>query len=231
VQPIPLGVADDGRLAVLGTRNGQLVAIDPGDGTVRWRAGRGLRPCAVTAGAVVALRSLPPVPPEVVVLDVADGRELWTAPLPGPVPAPPGSRPSVELGCTLEDGGVLLRWATAMQYEGGAAPSRQVLEQSTHRAAGAVHIDLRARTVQAADAVDGEEAFSAAVPTSVPTAAPVLAPDVVQHGQLGDLRLELAVPPGTSQVVLRAVDPASNAQVWQVVVEEQAPRRPPPLRP
>jgi len=31
--------------------------------------------------------------------------------------------------------------------------------------------------------------------------------------------------------VLRAVDPASNAQVWQVVVEEQAPRRPPPLRP
>ena len=231
MQPIPLGVADDGRLAVLGTRNGQLVAIDPGDGTVRWRAGRGLRPCAVTAGAVVALRYLPPVPPEVVVLDGTDGRELWTAPLPGPAPALPGGQPSVELSCTVEDGGVVLRWATATRYEGGAAPTRQVLEQSTHRAAGAVRIDLRARTVQAADAVEGEEALSAAAPASVPTAPPVLAPDVVQHGRLGDLRLELAVPSGTSQVVLRAVDAASNAQVWQVVVEEQAPRRRPPLRP
>jgi hypothetical protein len=225
VQPIPLGVADDGRLAVVGTRSGALVAIDPGRGTVRWRAGRGLRPCAVTADSVVALRSVPPAPPEVVVLDATDGRELWTAGL--PAPAMPSDRWSVELSCTVEDGVVVLRWATAAHYEGGAAPSRRVLEDSAQRAAGAVRIDLRARTVQAAAPVDAEEA----VPEAAPTAPPLLAPDVVLHGWLGDLRLELVAPPGTGDVVLRAVDAASNAQTWQVVVDQQAPRRPPPLRP
>src|SRR5688500_4102621 len=122
MQRIPRGVADDDRLAVVGTRAGVLVALDPRSGDVQWRQGRGMRPCAVTEHAVVAVRVDDPDGPVVVVLDTADGRELWTAVLPD-VPDWAGRAiaedPSSSLDCVLDGEQVLLRWAASAGYEGG----------------------------------------------------------------------------------------------------------------
>src|SRR3712207_1208190 len=82
MQLIPRGVADEDRLAVVGTRAGELVALDPRTGQVRWRGGRGLHPCAVIGGAVVAVRVGDGEGPAVAVFDGQDGREQWAAALP-----------------------------------------------------------------------------------------------------------------------------------------------------
>jgi PQQ-like domain len=230
VQPIPLGVADDGRLAVVRTREGTLLAIDPATGSTRWRAGSGLRPCAVTAGAVVAVRLRSASPPAVVVLDASDGSELWSAAIPAAAPLEAADPSSLELDCALRDDEVLLRWATSTHYEGGAAPSRRLLAEHSSRASGGARIDLRARSVTVTGPPDADPGVGEAAASAAPAAAAV-GPDVVQHGRLGDLRLELATPPATGSVVLRGVDAASDAVVWEVVVDEQARRRPPPLRP
>src|SRR3954452_14820958 len=105
MQRIPRGVAHDDRLAVVSTRAGELIALDPTTGAVRWRQGRGLRPCAVTATAIVGVRLAGPDGPAIVVLDSDDGRELWTARLPG-VPdwayRDLTDDPTMSLTCTVE---------------------------------------------------------------------------------------------------------------------------------
>ncbi|CAL9578135.1 hypothetical protein [Streptomyces sp. enrichment culture] len=54
---IPRGVVGaDGRRAVVHDRHGTLLALDTRSGTVLWRRGRRLRPCALTDGSVVAVR-------------------------------------------------------------------------------------------------------------------------------------------------------------------------------
>ena len=231
MQRIPRGVADDDRWAVVGTRAGELVALDPRTGVVHWRQGRGLRPCAVTGQAVVAVRGQGPDGPEVVVLGRSDGRELWTAPL--PVEAEWARRavaddPTSSIDAAVEDDEqVLLRWRASTRYEGGAAPGPGVLAEHTRDAEGALRIDLRARSVQ--PAAPGELASSLQGPPATDEpAVPGPGPDVVAAGRAGRLRVELATP-ATGAVVLRGVD-QSDAVIWEVALEEQL-RRPPPLRP
>jgi PQQ-like domain len=226
VQTIPRGVADDGHLGVVASRDGVLVAIDARTGSVSWRSGRGLRPCAITAEAIVAVRA-DPSSPAVVVLDRTDGEELWSVPLSTPPPPVPTDPSSFQLNCAVDGDQVLLRWAVSSHYQGGAPPSPRVLEEHARRASGALRIDLRSRSARPVEPPDGDLDDSDAGPAE-PAA---VGPDVIQYGRLGDLRLELAAPPATGDVVLRAVDAASGERVWEVVVDEQARRRPPPLRP
>ncbi|MEU2182105.1 hypothetical protein [Streptomyces thermolilacinus] len=116
---IPRGVVGaDGRRAVVHDRHGTLIALDTRTGTVLWRRGRRLRPCALTDGAVVAVRlGGPPEaygqggPPRdgapeaygrggagaagqvtVVVLDADEGAERWESP---PLDLPVWARPSL----------------------------------------------------------------------------------------------------------------------------------------
>jgi hypothetical protein len=226
VQTIPRGIADDGDLAVVASRDGVLVAIDPRTGSVRWRSGRGQRPCAITAEAVVAVRADPSAP-AIVVLDRTDGRGLWSAPLPAAARSAPTDPSSLQLDCAVDGDQVLLRWAVSSHYQGGAAPSQRVLEEHARRARGAVHIDLRSRSARPVEPPDGD----LDVPDVAPAEPAGLGPDVIEYGRLGDLRLELATPPATGAVVLRAVDAASDAPVWEVVLDEQARQGPRPLRP
>jgi hypothetical protein len=231
MQRIPRGVADDDRLAVVATRAGELIALDPGTGAVRWRQGRGLRPCAVTATAVVALRRDDPDGPAVVVLDKENGRELWTVSLPAvPEWADQASTddPSFSLDCTVEGEQVLLRWTATSRYRGGAAPSARALHEHTRDAHGAVRVDLPSRSLEPAapgDLVAGVQEQGLAA-----TASGHLDADVLDAGRVGNVRVELATPAATDAVVLRGVDVADDAVIWELVLDPKV-RRPPPLRP
>ncbi|MCU1668273.1 MAG: hypothetical protein JWP40_1200 [Blastococcus sp.] len=236
MQRIPLGVADDDRLAVVRTRDGALVALDPTTGVVRWRQGRGLRPCAITSDAVVAVRMDALTRPAVVVLDAADGREVWSAEVPGSsgaIPAAPDDPTTFSLDCAVDGEQILLRWALRSGYGGGAAPSREILEEHDLKAGGVVRVDLRSRSLQPVTdtGADPPSAAERHTRSAAPDPVPALAADVVDHGRLGPLRVELATPAATGAVVLRGVDPSEDAVKWEVVLDEQAERRPPRLRP
>lgn len=231
MQRIPRGVADGDRLAVVANRAGELIALNPTTGAVLWRQGRGLRPCAVTATAVVALRQDDPNGPAVVVLDGEDGRELWTASVPAvPEWARRGSTDdaSFSLECTVEGEQVLLHWAATSRYGGGAAPSARALQEHTRDAHGAVRLDLPSRSLEPAAPGDlaapvQEQGVAAAAPGP-------LGADVLDAGRVGDVRVELATPEATDAVVLRGVDVADDAVIWELALDQKV-RRPPPLRP
>jgi hypothetical protein len=242
VHRIPRGVADD-RLAVVATRAGVLVALDPRTGREHWRSGPGLWPVAVPAEAVVAVRAGSPAGPEVVVLDRADGRELWAAAVPGVPPwagAAVAADPASALDGTLDGDRVLLRWRAEAGYRGGAAPPARVLAEHSGAAQGAVLVDLPSRSLEPAPAeepaadrglsVEGPAAGTPAadvLPADV-LSADALSADVVAAGHAGGLRVELATPGTTDAVVLRGVDEADGTVRWQVALDEQVRR--PPLR-
>jgi hypothetical protein len=241
VNRIPRGIVDDGRLAVVHDRDGAVVALDPTTGEVRWRRGRGLRPCAAVAGAVVAVSIRPPASGGapglgVVVLAEDDGRERWSAPA---VELPDWARPGLDdspqfaLGCTVVDGDhVVLRWQARASYGGGAAAGPERIAAAEREAAGAVRIDLTGRRVEEVP-VDAPVTGAGEEPTPVPG----LAPEVVGYGEAEALRVELAVVPGGPSdapgdaVVLRGVDPQAGDLRWEVVLDEAVHPRPPKLRP
>jgi hypothetical protein len=231
VTPIPRGVADDGRLAVVYGQDGELVAVDPATGAVRWRYGRRLRPCAMAAGSVVAVRCEDTPGLEVVVLAADEGRELWTA-VAGTLP--PWARPDLadtpafELATSIIRTQVVLRWRARRQYEGGAAPRPEITEAVSEEVAGAVLVDLDARTAVPLDREPEEGALEGAQPEGGP------APGVLLPPGAGPVRLEVVLGPGpggADAVLLRGSEPGTGATAWELVLDRQPRRSPPKLRP
>ncbi|MDT9682725.1 PQQ-binding-like beta-propeller repeat protein [Streptomyces sp. TRM76323] len=244
---VPRGVVGaDGRRAVVHDRHGTLIALDTETGAVLWRRGRWLRPCAVTGGAVVAVRLGGPPAPDgqgragaagpvaVVVLDAEEGAERWTSP---PLDLPSWARPSLDdtpaftLAAETPGGGnVVLRWAARALYEGGAPPGRGAPVDTVREAHGAVRVRLAGPSPQVLPEPPGPP--PGAEPETGPEApdrAGPLDPDVLEAGRIGARRIELAVRRGTASdaLVLRAVDPGADAPVWEVVLDE-GPRGVPP---
>ncbi|MFG3497751.1 PQQ-binding-like beta-propeller repeat protein [Streptomyces sp. NPDC047928] len=248
---IPRGVAGEGgRVAVVHDRQGTLIALDLGSGAVLWRTGRGLRPCALVTGSVVAVRFDASPALVIVLLDAADGSLRWTAP---PVALPPWARPTLDdspgfalstapAGAGRGDGCVI-SWMARSSYLGGAPPGRgAAVADQEHEAHGAVRVDPGAPSVEplpggpeAPEAQGQREAPGAeAEPDRAPEPGPGPGPlgaDVLDACLLGGRRLELAVPPGGGGVVLRSVEPRTDEVVWEVVLDEAAESRPRKLRP
>lgn len=199
-------------------------------GAPLWRHGPSLRPCALIADSVVALRISPAPTLVFVVLDAATGEDRWTS---EPVDLPPWAR------CTLDDtrdftlrtepdeDAVTIHWIARTRYEGGAAPSARVLEESRREAHGAVRVvpsDPRAVEVLPADAD---------VPPPAPPADPPAqsAADVLDQSLVGDMRVELVLRPDAGAIVLRAVAHPTGTVKWEVELDHATTRRAPKLRP
>ncbi|MGW7088970.1 hypothetical protein ACWGH2_36480 [Streptomyces sp. NPDC054871] len=211
------------------------MALDLESGVLLWRHGPSLRPCALLAGSVVALRISPSPTLVVVVLDAATGADRWTS---EPVDLPPWAR------CTLDDtrdfalrtqadeGAVMIHWVAYARYGGGAAPSQRVLKESTREAHGALRVDPAGPSVEVLPAAEPPESADADVPP-VPQAArpPQPAADVLDQSQVGDMRVELALRPDSGAIVLRAVNPPTAAVKWEVELDHATRRRAPRLPP
>jgi outer membrane protein assembly factor BamB len=219
-------------------REGQVIALDPTTGEIRWRRGRGLRPCAISAGTVLAV-SVDGEPGEktpvltVVAMATDDGRELWRARIADlPEWARPGLDDSAEFTLTadMHGGAVVLRWVARAMYQGGAAADPERVAAHAREAAGAVRVDLVSRSVRpVATPPTADEA------RAVSRTAAALDADVVEAADTEALRVELAVvgrgPEDVDDVVLRGVDPASGDRRWEVVLDRAPPSGPTPLRP
>ncbi|MGW7079800.1 hypothetical protein [Streptomyces sp. NPDC054866] len=211
------------------------MALDLESGVLLWRHGPSLRPCALLAGSVVALRISPSPTLVVVMLDAATGGDRWTS---EPVDLPPWAR------CTLDDtrdftlrtqtdeDAVMIHWAAHARYGGGAAPSQRVLKESTREAHGALRVDPAGPSVEVLPAAEPPEPADADVPP-VPQAArpPQPAADVLDQSQVGDMRVELALRPDSGAIVLRAVNPPTAAVKWEVELDHGTRRRAPRLPP
>ncbi|MFF7442062.1 hypothetical protein [Streptomyces sp. NPDC008122] len=217
--------------AVVRDRQGTLIALDLETGAVLWRQGRDLRPCALVAGTVVALRVGSPV--RVELLGTDGGTERWTSP---PVALPAWARPTLhdspEFSVDTEgdQDPVVLRWTARALYRGGAPPGPDVAGSQPRTAHGALRIGVASPSAEP-QAWTATETESEA---EVPPRHPPLAADVLEYGQVGDLRMELIMRPGSGgedAVVLRAVDTRTASAVWEVVLDETAESRPRKLRP
>jgi hypothetical protein len=226
----PRGVADaQGARAVVHDRQGTLIALDPRTGRVAWRAGHGLRPCALVAATVVAVRidapGEPGEPLVVVLLDADDGGRRWAS---APIALPSWARPALDDtdAFTLDADAdaadaqvVVLRWTARSAYQGGAAPGPERLAAASHEARGAVRVDLRGPP--------------SVTPLPEPPPVPETGEPPPSAVRVGDLTVELAVRPAPSgvAVVLRGTKPPAETPVWEVVLDETPPPRAPPLRP
>ncbi|MCZ0982124.1 PQQ-binding-like beta-propeller repeat protein [Streptomyces diastatochromogenes] len=219
--------------AVVRDRQGTLIALDLETGAVVWRRGRALRPCAIVAGNVVALHvGVSPVL-EVELLDAGEGTELWTSPA---LALPEWARPALQdspeftVSTVEERDPLVIRWTARALYRGGAPPGPDVAGSQPREAHGALRVGVATPSVEplAGTAAEAETEAEAASPH------PPLAADVLDYGQVGDLRMELTVRPGSGgedAVVLRAVDTRTASTVWEVVLDETAETRPRRLRP
>ncbi|MGW8762706.1 hypothetical protein ACWGN5_09415 [Streptomyces sp. NPDC055815] len=225
--------------AVVHDRQGTLIALDLETGAVLWRHGRALRPCAIVGGNVVALRVGASPEFEVELLDVGEGTELWTSPA---LALPPWAHPTLQDSpeFTVRTAEVrdplLIRWTARALYRGGAPPGPGVTGSQPREAHGALRVGVATPSVEPlpGKANEANEA-DAEADTEVPAPPqPPLPADVLDHGRVGGLRMELTVRPGSGgedAVVLRAVDARTAAAVWEVVLDETAERRPRRLRP
>lgn len=215
------------------------MALDLENGAVLWRHGPSLRPCALLAGSVVALRISPSPTLVVVVLDAATGEDRWTS---EPVDLPPWARCTLDdtrdftLRTEAADDAVVLRWIVRTWYRGGAAPSARVLEESRRTAHGALRVDLAGSPSLEVLAEAKAEALPETADADVaPPVPPAASSDrqsaVLDQSLVGDKRMELLLRPDSGAVVLRAVDPRTGMLVWEVELDRATPRRAPRLRP
>jgi hypothetical protein len=146
-----------------------------------------------------------------------------------PIPAwvEPGATATAQfqIGAELDGAIVRLHWRARARYRGGAAPSRQVLEQAARDEAASVAVDRSSGKVTPLPASPGAEAM--AEPQS-----DAAAPGVLEQKTIGARRYELALEAGTENVrtVLRARDAHSGALLWEATIDEGPPRPPKALR-
>ncbi|MGH3844487.1 MAG: PQQ-binding-like beta-propeller repeat protein [Pseudonocardiaceae bacterium] len=230
----PRGVINGGRLAVVRDRGGTLIALDIATGAVLWRHGQDLRPCAIHADTVVAVRLAESPTLRAVVLAAEDGRQRWTSPtITLPVWARPAldNKPGFTLHCQLAGDQITINWTARARYEGGASPSRQILDEHAREASGAVRLDLATLSMEMLPTPPSIAPAAPAQHTSL--ASPRLAADVLDSTEAGTLRVELAAEDrgGADAVVLRAIDRCTAKAVWEIVLDEPISRRAPRLRP
>jgi hypothetical protein len=247
---IPRGVVDTrGSQAVVHNHEGALMALDLENGALLWSHGPSLRPCALLAGSVVALRINPSPTLVVVVLDAATGEDRWTS---EPVDLPPWARCTLDdtrdftLRTEASDDAVVLHWVARTWYRGGAAPSARVLEDSRRAAHGVLRVglvgspSLEVLSEAEAEAEAWAEARAEALPETadadVPLPVPPAAPSdrrsaVLDQSLVGDKRMELLLRPDSGTVVLRAADPRTGTLAWEVELDRATSRRAPRLRP
>lgn len=232
---IPRGVADApaGR-AVVHDRQGTLIALDLETGAVLWRCGHDLRPCAIVAGNVVALRVGASPVLDVELFDADEGTTRWTSP---PVALPAWAHPTLHdspeftVDTAAAQDPLVIRWTARALYRGGAPPGPDVAGSQPREAHGALRVGVATPSVEPLAATATEAEAESEVPTPP---HPPLAADVLDYGQVGDLRVELTVRSGSGAedaVVLRAVDAGTASTVWEVVLDETAESRPGKLRP
>jgi hypothetical protein len=152
--PFPYGVADAaGRRAFIADGAGGILALDLADGHVLWRSDAAERPLLLVDDRLVALKRRKPSAFEVVVLDVAASARpiLATAPiaLPEWVVVGVADNDRFSLAPRIDATGRLeLAWSAHAWYEGGAAPSSQVMRESERSAEGVVRVDLASGSVE-----------------------------------------------------------------------------------
>jgi hypothetical protein len=154
--PFPYGVADaGGRRAYIADGAGGIRALDLADGHVLWRTDAAERPLVLRGDRLIALKRRKPWVLEVVVLDVdaPDKPVLTTSPiaLPEWVVVGAADNDRFSLAVRIDQTGHLeLAWTAHAWYEGGAAPSSQVLRDSERSGEGTVRVDLASGTSNSA---------------------------------------------------------------------------------
>ncbi|MFI1356322.1 hypothetical protein ACH4TV_22505 [Streptomyces sp. NPDC020898] len=213
------------------------MALDLESGVLLWRHGPSLRPCALLAGLVVALRIGPSPTLVVVVLDAETGEDRWAS---EPVDLPPWARCSLDdtrdftLRTETDEDAVVIHWVARTWYGGGAAPSAQVLEESRREAHGTLRVDPAGPPVEVLpEAGAPPEPADVDAPSLVPPAAPSPQPaaDVLDQSLVGDVRVELVLRSGSGAIVLRAMDPLTGTVKWEVELDHATTRRAPRLPP
>jgi hypothetical protein len=124
------------------------------------------------------------------------------------------------LGTTIR-----LHWRARARYRGGAAPSRQVLEQASRDAEGSFAVDRSSGKVAPVSTPDPVVAAADGEPGPA-------SGDVVEQRRIGEVLYQLAVAatPGNVCTLLRALDAKSGALRWETTLDEGPPHAPSALR-
>ncbi|WP_330286783.1 hypothetical protein [Streptomyces sp. NBC_00576] len=212
------------------------MALDLESGVLLWRHGPSLRPCALLADSVVALRISPSPTVVIVVLDAATGEDRWAEPvdLPSWARCALNDTRDFSLRTETDEDVVVINWVARTRYGGGAAPSAQVLEDSRREAYGSLRVDPAGPPVEVLPEVEAPpEPTDAGAPSLVSPAvvSSRSADDVLDQSMVGDVLVELALRSDSGAIVLRAVDPLVGTVKWEVQLDHATTRRAPKLPP
>lgn len=214
IRPVafPNGIADaEGRHACVRDRAGHLVAIDLERGSILWRSSEPLRPLLAAPDEAIATTESFPAVCVGLRFDGAGAIGWRSGVLPIPEWAFAGNA-SLTLAAEMHGATITIRWSARARYRGGAAPSREILEQAARDDHGAFAVDRGAGRV---------------TPAPAPASRPA-EPDAILEQRIGTRTYTLV--PESSGTVLRAADATTGAQLWQVRIDEGPPRGPRALR-
>lgn len=237
-QRVPRGVADASLTrAFIHDSAGAVLALDLATGAVLWRTGAGLRPLAVVDDVVVAADVGSSGSVGIVRLDAGDGRQLGE---PAMLSLPGIAHPiryggdALTLSAELDGRTVLVHWTARARYTGGApagTETRAAFEQEVH---GAARVDPRSGAVETVHADVPAEPDTDDQHRDPPADGAADRGEVLEERDIDGRRLQLVVRTGaaeTTEVLIRAIDPASGLTRWETVIDEPPRRRPPRLRP
>ena len=225
----PSGVADEaGQYALYRAREGRLAALRLDDGRVLWRSEAQLQPLLLGAGLALALAVSPPRVVALALEGANAGRPVWASPaLPWPEWASGADAKSLQ--CDLEaawlDADVGLHWTVRRVYSGGAPMGRS--RPAGDVASGCCRLDAASGALLPLTDWPERGAEGAAASAGVDD------PAVLAQHRLGARLYRLVARPagGGVRTALVALDAATQAVRWEVILDE-GPRRPAPaLRP